>query len=247
MIPAWLSFFDAILAIVLATVGVLGAHFYFVAPFQGFQLFAFGFVLGLVGAIAGLIGILMTRSGVRAGARPRAVFGTVASLLVAVPILLIFLSGRKYPPINDITTDFDNPPEFAHAIELAENQGRDMKYNKLRYAQRQSAGYGELAPLKVAADPEATFAKVEATAKQMPTWVITADDPKARALEGVATSALFHFHDDFVIQVRPATDGTGSLIEMRSKSRVGIGDFGVNYKRIRTFFDALGGSSGAAG
>src|SRR5208282_5287342 len=62
MIPAWLSFFDAILAIVLATVGVLGAHFYFVAPFQGFQLFAFGFVLGLVGAIAGLIGILMTRS-----------------------------------------------------------------------------------------------------------------------------------------------------------------------------------------
>jgi uncharacterized protein (DUF1499 family) len=247
MIPAWLSFFDAILAIVLATVGVLSAHFFYLAPFQGFQLFAFGFVISLIGVIAGLIGIFMTRSPSRAVARPRALFGTVASLAIFVPILLIFFSGRKYPPINDITTDFDNPPEFTHASELADNQGRDMKYNKLRYAERQSTGYGGLAPLKVATDPDATFAKVEATAKQMPTWLITSDDPKVRALEGVATSDLFHFHDDFVIQVRPATDGPGSLIEMRSKSRVGIGDFGVNYKRIKTFFDALGGGSGAAG
>jgi len=243
MIPAWLSFFDAILAIVLVTVGVLGAHFYFVAPFQGFQLFAFGFVLGLVGAIAGLIGILMTRSPARAVARPRAVFGTVASLAVVLPIFLIAMSGRGYPPINDITTDFDNPPEFMHATELADNQGRDMKYDKARYAQRQTAGYGELAPLKVAADPDTAFAKVEATAKQMPAWVITSDDPKAHVLEGVATSRLFHFHDDFVIQVRPAAGGTGSLIEMRSKSRDGIGDFGVNCKRIRTFFAKFGEDS----
>ncbi len=245
MIPAWLSFFDAILAIVLATVGVLAAHFYYLAPFQGFQLFAFGFVLSLVGFVAGLIGIFMTRSPARAVARPRAVFGTVASLAVALPIFLLALSGRGYPAINDITTDFDNPPEFTHATELVANQGRDMKYNKLRYAQRQTAGYGELAPLKVATDSDATFAKVEATAKQMPAWLITADDPKAHALEGIATSALFHFHDDFVIQVRPATGGTGSLIQMRSKSRDGIGDFGVNYKRIRTFFDAFGNGAPA--
>jgi len=136
-------------------------------------------------------------------------------------------------------------PEFTHATELVANQGRDMKYDRAKYARRQAAGYGELAPLKVAVDPDATFAKVEATAKQMPTWLITSDDPKARALEGIATSALFHFHDDFVIQVRPAPDGTGSLIEMRSKSRDGIGDFGVNYKRIRTFFDALGNGTPA--
>jgi uncharacterized protein (DUF1499 family) len=51
--------------------------------------------------------------------------------------------------------------------------------------------------------------------------------------------------DDFVIQVRPAPDGTGSLIEMRSKSRDGIGDFGVNYKRIRMFFDAFGNGAPA--
>ncbi len=239
MIPAWLSFFDAILAVVLVTVGVLGAHYYFVAPFVGFQLFAFGFVLSLVGAIAGVIGMLMTRSGPRAFARPRALFGTVVSLAIFVPIFLIALSGRRYPAINDITTDFDNPPEFTYAIQMADNQGRDLKYNRARYADRQQAGYGELAPLKTGVDTVGTFARVEDTARHIPSWVITLDDPNTHTLEGVATSRLFHFHDDFVIQVRPATDGSGSLIEMRSKSRVGVGDFGMNYKRIRMFFDTF--------
>jgi uncharacterized protein (DUF1499 family) len=247
MVPAWLSFFDAILAVVLATVGVLGAHYYYMAPFQGFQLFAFGFVLSIIGLTFGLIGIFMTRTPARAAVRPRAKFGTFLSLAVAVPILLLFLSGRKYPAINDITTDFDNPPEFTRAPQFPANQGRDMKYDKQRYAERQAAGYDELAPLKMPSDPDATFAKVEAAAKEVPTWLITVDDPKAHTLEGIATSRLFHFNDDFVIQVRPAADGPGSLVEMRSKSRVGIGDFGVNYKRIKMFFAMLSGDSSASG
>ncbi len=41
-----------------------------------------------------------------------------------------------------------------------------------------------------------------------------------------------------MIQIRPTPDGV-SLIEMRSKSRDGIGDFGVNAKRIRRFFDRV--------
>ncbi len=247
MIPAWLSFFDAMLAVVLVVIGMLGAHFYYLPPFMGFQTFAFGFLLGFIGLIAGIVGIFRTRSPQRAAGRPRAVFGTAVSLIVVLPILVVFLSGRKYPPINDITTDFDNPPEFTHAGELPANQGRDLKYDKTRYADRQSAGYGELAPLKMASDPDATFAKVEAAAKAFPDWQITVDDPKTHTLEGFATSSLFHFGDDFVIQIRPATDGPGSLVEMRSKSRVGIGDFGMNHKRITTFFAKLSSDSGAPG
>jgi uncharacterized protein (DUF1499 family) len=49
---------------------------------------------------------------------------------------------------------------------------------------------------------------------------------------------LFHFKDDFVIEVRPS-DGGGSRIEMRSKSRDGISDFGANARRIRAFFAML--------
>ena len=35
------------------------------------------------------------------------------------------------------------------------------------------------------------------------------------------------------------------MIDMRSKSRDGIGDFGVNYKRIQAFFAKLNSKSGA--
>jgi len=78
----------------------------------------------------------------------------------------------------------------------------------------------------------------------MPTWTITVTDPATHTIEGYSTSNLFHFNDDFVIQVRQG-EGTGSVLEMRSKSRDGIGDQGVNHKRIMEFFAAVSpGSSG---
>ena len=54
----------------------------------------------------------------------------------------------------------------------------------------------------------------------------------------MATSKLFHFQDDIVVRVRPGADG-GSLVDMRSKSRVGQGDMGANAARIRQFMVAL--------
>ena len=51
-----------------------------------------------------------------------------------------------------------------------------------------------------------------------------------------------------MIQVRPGPDANSSLVEMRSRSRDGTGDFGANYKRIQGFFGMLkpGGDAGAA-
>ncbi|MFZ0889323.1 MAG: DUF1499 domain-containing protein [Candidatus Binataceae bacterium] len=242
MIPAWLSFFDAILTLVMVAVGILGAHFYLVVPFFGFQAFLLGFLLSIIAFILGVIGIFATRSPQRAAVRPRAIFGTVVALAIATPVILIFLGSHGYPPINDITTNIDDPPEFVHAAEL--NPGRDMKYDKARNAERQTAGYGRLEPLILRSAPDEAFEKVEAAAKEMPGWEIHEDRDK-HTLEGFATSSLFHFQDDFVIRVRPAQDGSGSVIDMRSKSRDGIGDFGVNYKRIQAFFAKLNSKSGA--
>jgi uncharacterized protein (DUF1499 family) len=72
----------------------------------------------------------------------------------------------------------------------------------------------------------------------MPRWEITLSDESAGVIEGVDTTRLFHWRDDFVIRVRTTPDGY-SIIDMRSKSRDGKGDFGANAKRIQTFFDKL--------
>lgn len=242
MIPAWLAFFDGMLAVTLVAVGIIGAHFYLTPGFFGFQLFAFGFLLSLVGLVLGIVGLLMTRSGPRRVARPRAVIGTVLSLAVALPVFAVIMAHSKYPPINDITTDFADPPEYVHAVELTANQGRDMKYNRDKYMAAQQKGYPPLAPGSVTGDPAAVFDRVKTLAATIPDWQITYIDPKTRTLEGVCTTQLFHFQDDFVIQVRSGPPGT-SLVEMRSKSRDGVGDLGVNYNRIVMFLDKLQSAS----
>jgi uncharacterized protein (DUF1499 family) len=234
---AWLAFFDALLAIAMIAAGIVGAHFYLVAPFMGFQLFAVGFLLSILGFVIGLVGILMTRTPQLAAGRRRAKFATVISAVIALPLIVTVLRSSKYPPINDITTDFDNPPEFVNAQKL-QHENRDMKYDKAKYADRQQAGYGPIGPIKEHLSPADAFARVTEVAKASPTWTITYSDPATNTLEVVATSKLFHFNDDVVIVVRPASDGE-SLIEMRSKSRDGIGDFGVNARRIRHFFDRI--------
>jgi uncharacterized protein (DUF1499 family) len=234
MILAWLAFADGLLSIALAAIGILSAHFSIVRPFVGFQMFAVGWLLSLLGFVLGIIGILITRDPAQAAIRARARSGTVLCLVVALPVLVIVLSGLKYPPINDITTDYQNPPEFTHAQDLPANHGRDMKYDPAKYMAPAKKGYPNLAPGKTASDPEAVFAGVEKIAASSPDWRITNEDPKTMTLEGVATSSLFRFRDDFIIQVRPR-DGGGSLVEMRSKSRDGVGDFGVNNHRIEMF------------
>jgi uncharacterized protein (DUF1499 family) len=238
MTLAWLAFFDALLAIAMIAAGIIGAHFYLTTPFMGFQLFALGFLLSILGFVFGIIGILMTRNPQLAAGRRRATVATVISALIALPLILTVLRSSKYPPINDITTDFDNPPEFVNAQKLQHEPNRDMKYDKAKYADRQQAGYGPIGPIKEHLSPADAFARVTEVAKGSPTWTITYSDPATNTLEVVATSKLFHFNDDVVIQVRPSPDGV-SLIEMRSKSRDGIGDFGVNARRIRHFFDRV--------
>lgn len=242
MIPAWLSFLDGLLAVALALAGVIGAHYGLATSFLGFSLVLGGGALGIFGILAGLIGLIRTASPARRSGRPRAVFGVLLSLIVVAPLLGIFLTHRAYPPINDITTDTVNPPAFVKAQEIPANRGREMKYNAAKYASvQQGAGvYKDLAPLKLDAAPDDVFKKAEIIAGEIPNWTITYSDPSTRTLEGVATSAIFHFTDDWVIEVR-AADGGGSLVEMRSKSRDGVGDLGVNYHRIKSFFRLLRG------
>ncbi len=68
-------------------------------------------------------------------------------------------------------------------------------------------------------------------------WIIVAVEPQEMRIEATDTSLLFGFKDDIVIRV--TGHGNGSRIDMRSLSRVGKGDFGVNAKRIRSFMEKL--------
>ena len=190
---AWLAFFDAILAIAMIAAGMVGAHFYLLAPFMGFQLFALGFLLSILGFFVGLLAIFLTRTAQARAGRNRAVLGTVVCAVIALPLIFTVLRGSKYPPINDITTDFDNSPEFVFAQKLQHEPNRDMKYDKAKYAARQQAGYGPINPITERLSPADAFARVTEVAKAIPTWTITYSDPATDTIEAVATSQAVSF------------------------------------------------------
>ena len=94
----------------------------------------------------------------------------------------------------------------------------------------QKRGYPDLAPLSLALVPDKAFPIALATAKKM-SWTIVEADPTTRRIEASEHSFWMGFTDDIVVRV--AETDTGSRIDVRSASRHGRSDLGVNAARIR--------------
>ena len=73
-------------------------------------------------------------------------------------------------------------------------------------------------------------------AKWMPGWIIVTFDVDAGRIEANQQSRWFRFTDDIV---RVVGDEVGSRIDVRSTSRQGRSDYGVNAARIRAYVGAL--------
>jgi uncharacterized protein (DUF1499 family) len=138
------------------------------------------------------------------------------------------------PLINDITTTYPQPPQF---VAIAKSRPESNYAYPDVFFEKQKAYYEHLDSLKLAVAPNVAFDKVVALARQQKDWVIIAIDAMSRRLEATSTTALLRFKDDVVVEVR--TSGVASEIHMRSKSRVGKGDFGANAKRIQNFLSQL--------
>jgi uncharacterized protein (DUF1499 family) len=194
---------------------------------------------GIVAAVVSLIGVVMTL------ARPReARRGTVlaaVSLLVGVVLVAIparFRMVPPAPPIHDITTDTQNPPEYVAVLPLRANAPNTTVYDGDKIASQQREAYPDLQPVMLKVPPAQAFERALAAVRELG-WDLVGADATAGRIEATDTTFWFGFKDDVVIRIRPA-DG-GSRVDVRSLSRVGVGDAGTNAKRIRAFLDALTG------
>lgn len=226
----------------LALAGPLLAHFAVLAPMQGFQVFLLGALLALAGLVLGVFGLRATRGG--RGGRDRAWFAIGVGGAVLLAVLIGASAGVGLPRINDITTDPDDPPVFEAAREAPPNRGRDMGYPP-EFAEQQRAAYADLHPARLDVPPPEAFARARRAAEALG-WEIVASDAERGHLEARDTSWLFRFVDDVVVRVRPAPEGAGSIVDVRSKSRDGRGDLGVNASRIRAFLAELASSPGSS-
>jgi len=142
-----------------------------------------------------------------------------------------------FPSIHDITTDWDNPPQFRAVLPLRQaDEANPVAYEGAKISDQQRRAYPDIAPLTLDLAPAEAFTRALKTAEQLG-WTIVATDLESGRIEASQKSRWFGFTDDVVIRVAPTE--TGSRVDIRSVSRLGRGDFGVNAARIRTYLAAL--------
>ena len=164
----------------------------------------------------------------------------------AVPALLIGLlafgipfwfqrTAAGAPPIHDITTDTENPPQFVAIVPLRAGAPNTLEYSP-ETARLQRQAYRDLEPLLMNVQPSQAFGHALQAAKDIG-WEVVAADPEAGRIEAIDTTPWFGFTDDIVVRLTPAAERT--VVDVRSVSRVGRGDAGTNARRIREYLAAL--------
>ena len=233
---ATVGYFCGIAGIACLAIGIIGIQIRLFPPMLGFGLFALATIVGGISATL-LGGLALVRKKNLTGPDD-AKRAKTATALGAVLLILLFLSagsGGDAPSINDITTDLSNPPAFASAGEVPAYQGRDMGYPP-EFVPIVKQAYPDLAPSLMPMLPDETYQKALATAQTMGLEVVW-QSPEERRFDAIDVTPVFRFVDDITVRVQPA--GSGSVVDIRSKSRDGKGDLGTNAKRIRTFVSQL--------
>ena len=184
---------------------------------------------------------------------PRLIIGALSAAIFAGYIGYWLMVGSSLPAIHDISTDLADPPQFTalkvradnwDAIPGADDSDMTGLSPRQRWALLHQKGYADIRSVRV----NVPVADVIATADRLAEdrgWDIVAADQARGRLEATATVSAFRFKDDIVLRVRPAAGGQGSIIDMRSVSRVGQSDLGVNAERVRSFLSDLSGTTTA--
>jgi len=202
----------------------------------GFQLLKWAAFLGVGVAVAALVGLLVPK--LRAGGGSLLVVSVALGLGVAVVPAYWIQAARKAPPIHDISTDLQDPPAFIAVLPRRGNRSNPVEHGGAGVAEAQRSTYPDIQPLTLEIAPADAFALAFRVAREMG-WEIVAQDAANGRIEATATTFWFGFKDDVVVRVVPS--GRGSRIDVRSLSRVGVGDVGANAKRIRKYFARLAG------
>jgi hypothetical protein len=225
----------ALVAIVVAIVGLTLARYDLIPKIAGFSAFLGGGLIALAAVVVGLIGVILNWKYPTASRK-----AAIVALLLSVPYAG-FLASRPMaagnaPSIHDITTDLANPPAFKRLALRQDNLAGVGTVEAWRTIHARA--YGDLKAVTIAKPVAAVLADAERIAREQG-WNVAMVDRAAGQLEATASVSFIRFKDDVVVRVVPTSDGKASIVDMRSVSRIGVGDLGVNARRIRAFLKAL--------
>lgn len=180
-------------------------------------------------------------------------------------LIMVFAFGKlistkktvyeKLPFIHDVSTDTQDPPVFGEVVmgERAKVKG----VNTADYVGKtapvykdgertdetelvsalQTKAFPEIRPLVLSDTKDVVFGEALATAKSMG-WKIKEEDLASGRIDATDTTFWYGFDDDITIRLRDGTGG-GTIVDVRSLSRIGGSDMGKNAERVGEFLRKL--------
>jgi len=205
-----------------------------------------GPILLVFGLIASIASVLLSWF-----VRPR------KGILLSFVVLLVPLGGliklnsvrttvSSVPFIHDITTDTENPPEFTQAI--IERRNKTKGVNSLDYMQHkdnkgehasilQSQSYPAITSVRRSESPDIVFREAAEIIGQQG-WKVVTEDADNGIIEATDTSFWYGFKDDIILRIRESNN-VGTVIDLRSVSRIGQSDLGANAERLEKLINLL--------
>jgi uncharacterized protein (DUF1499 family) len=229
----WLLLF-AVMAALLPLVGSYGS---------GFGLWHFRF--GLLAVAASIpLAIIVLLAVLIQYVRGKVTLAGRAGIALLIALAVLGVTGYwaraafSVPPIHDVTTHLANPPAF-EKLPLRKDNLVGVE-TTLKWQELHRAAYGDVQPILLNMSPEKAMA-IARNAVADRGWDVALSTPSR--IEATETVSPFRFKDDVVILVSPTPTG-GSEIAMRSVSRVGVSDMGVNASRLRALSKDIRAAAG---
>lgn len=142
-------------------------------------------------------------------------------------------AGARAPALNDISTDTLDPPRF-NAVAAIRPEGSNTLQYPTNGATLQKQLFPDIAPIKSDLSKTDAFKRALALAEKKG-WEIVDADESTGIIEAVSSTFFFSYEDDIVIRVR--AQDSGSIVDIRSHSRIGRGDRGKNAERVRDYIN----------
>jgi len=178
-------------AVVLLALGPLGWR-------AGWWHYRFGLLtlmpwaayFGVAALVVSAVTISLGRSRVGARGIVVAVGAFAVGALIAYVPWHYNAMRQTVPPVNDITTDSENPPTYAAVMSLRAAEGANpVTYQGPKFADQQKRAYPDIAPMILELPPAAAFARALAAAQQMGWTIVAADQAGSRQARGAAGTA----------------------------------------------------------
>jgi uncharacterized protein (DUF1499 family) len=227
----------AVVGAVLLPVGALGSRFGIWSFQIGFLGLAAGTILALLGLVLGVVGLIVASKRNLPGNKPPIYIGLGISVLILAVMGLQFNTASSVPPIHNISTDVSDPPQFDKVVALRGEGTNPLEYDAETIAPLQQENYPWVKPYSSDDSVADAFAGALAVLESLGLEVVNAD-AAGGLIEATATTFWFGFKDDVAVRVRPTA--SGSVVDVRSVSRVGLSDLGANARRIGEILEALG-------